>query len=116
MKRDANGIARRYMERTVVCGIKGNEELTNSFAHVVDFSIAHMLLSITDHKAGKNIGDYISAFFHGTLNCEVYMTMPELMNEGCIGKVRKLKMRLYRPKESSRFGKNCCQKVSKTWV
>lgn len=88
VKRDPDGIEIPYKARFVVFGNRDNEELTRTFAPAVDVSIVRLMLSIAVQKDWKvHHVDCSSAFEHGMLNCEVYMTMHELMIKGCIGKV-----------------------------
>lgn len=76
----------------MVCGKIESETLTNTVPPVVDLSIVSLLPYIAVQKSQRaDQVDYSSAIFYGTLSPKVYMNMPDLMNEGCMGKIWKLK-------------------------
>lgn len=101
VRRDDEGIARLYKARFVVCGNGDNEKLTNAFPPVLDFSIVTLQGFFAVQKNWKvHHVNYSSGFLHGTLNGEVYMTLPKLIHKWCIGKVFEVKWTLYRLDES----------------
>lgn len=96
-------ILRDGISQDLLFEVKYNDKLKSTIDPVADFSIVCFLLSIAKQK-NKNVHqvDYIIVFFYSTLNHELYMTMTDLRNEGCISIMCKLIRTLYGLKVSPR--------------
>lgn len=101
VKRDADGITAQYTATFLVCENRDIEELSNTLAPVLDFSINRLPCSISGQETWKaHQVEYRSAMFRSTHKSEVYMNKPSLMKEKYIGEVYRLKLTLYRLSES----------------
>lgn len=103
VKRDADGVAKRYKARLVVCGDRDQAELLDTFAPVFSFSIVQLMISLaTQRKWDVHQVDYSNAFVQEKLKRDIYMSIPDMMNGDHEGKVCKLERTLYGLRESPR--------------
>ena len=78
-KRTAKRKVRRFKARLVICGNFDDTLLLYTFASVVDFTIARLIIAVATQKGWViHQIDYSNAFVQGILTREVLMTVPDL--------------------------------------
>ena len=105
IKYKPDGTIEKYKVRLVAQGFLQQEgiDYNEIFAPIVDSTSISLLLAIANHENWEmEQMDVVTAFLHGRLEEEVYMTIPPYMNiPNPEGKVLKLKGALYGLKQSS---------------
>lgn len=106
-KRNASGSVLKYKARLVICGNMDDGDVYSTFAPVVDITVIRLMLAIAAQKQWEvHQIDYSNAFLQGTLDREVYMTVPKFTAGDYSNKVCRLNKTLYGLRESPRVWYN----------
>jgi len=113
-KHDRHGNLMKFKARILAKGFSqiAREDFTNTFSSVAKFSTLHIVLSYVAHLDWHlHHFNIVAAYLHGPLDEDIYMTIPNGVENSGSNHYWKLKKALYGLKQAGRQWKKCLHEV-----